>query len=99
MNLVGLLSKQLSNSTYLIHDVLDMYRLQYFGFDNGMEISVHELKYKVDVYVIPCLDDIQQLDYIIVARKFLYIELYNNMSSHQGYADQYNFFEVGPIPL
>lgn len=58
-------------SPYLVHDVLNVDGLQYLGFDNSVEISIHKLKHEIDIYVIACLDDIYQLDYVVMVGKFL----------------------------
>ena len=53
-------------NTYLIRDILDMNWLQYLGLDNSVKISVHKLKHQVDVLIVSCSNDIQQLYHILV---------------------------------
>ena len=44
----------------LIHDVLFVYLLKDVGSNHSMQISLHVLKYKVDVPVIFCFQYVQQ---------------------------------------
>lgn len=37
-----------------------------------MEISIHELKHKIDIDIISRLDDVKKLDHIIMIREFLW---------------------------
>ena len=57
--------------TYLIHDILDVNRLQYLGLNDSMQVSVHKLKHQVDVLIVTSSDDIQQLYHILVRGKLL----------------------------
>lgn len=49
-----------------------MHWLQDFGLHDSMEISIHKLKHEVNVNVVPCLDDVYQLDHIIMVGEFLH---------------------------
>ena len=56
---------------HLIHDVLVVDRLEEFVFDDCMQICVHEFKHQIEINLVGCLDDIQQLHHVLVGRKCL----------------------------
>ena len=45
--------------------------------DHCVEVRVHELKHKIEVDVVGCLDNIQELNDVLMRRKSLH-----NMTSH-----------------
>ena len=55
----------------LVDDVLLVDVLQDVGSDNGMQVSIHEVEYEVNIAIIFSSDHILQSDYIFVAGQFL----------------------------
>ena len=51
----------------LIENVFFMNILKDFGSNDGMQISLHEIKNKIDVFVILCSDEILQTNNVRVA--------------------------------